>query len=184
VEQSKSNEVALDVNLEEEDAYKFNLRQTYKSPGVRSAIIIALIGLVYFLYSLWRMITEGYRPPIQSYFFLIILAGLIYLPVYIRKSVHKAVKANKFSQQTMHCRFTDKEIQIRTGKSHVELSWDKVFGVIEDKDYFAVYTGKSQMLLIPKRFFSKSEYINTLRCMVVKSLPRDKYSLRAAVQRV
>lgn len=183
MEQSKSNEVVLDVNLEENDAYKFNLWQTYKSSGVRPAIIIALIGLIYFLSLLVRIITEGYRPPVQAYFFLVIIAGLLLIPVYIRSSVHRAVKANNFSRQTMHCRFTDKEIQVKSENSRIELSWDKVFGVLENKDYFAVYTGKSQMLLIPKRFFKDSEEINVLRDMIMRSLPKDKYKLRLTVQK-
>ncbi len=183
MEQNKSNEVVLDINLEENDAYKFNLRQTYKSSGVRPAILIALVGLVYFISLLGRIINEGYRPSIQSYFFLIFIAGLICLPIYIRRSVHKAVKANKFNQQTMHCRFTDEEIQVRLETSHIELSWNKIFGVLEDKDYFAVYTSKSQMLLIPKRFFKNSDDINSLRGMIIRSLPRDKYKLRTAAQK-
>lgn len=183
MEQSKSIEVVLDVELEENDAYKFNLWQTYKSSGVRPAILIALIGLVYFLSLLGRIITQGYRPPFQAYFFLVIAAGLLLLPVYIKRSVHRAVKANNFSRQTMHCRFTDEEIQVRLENSRIELSWDKIFGVLENKDYFAVYTGKSQMLLIPKRFFKDSEDINALRDMIMRSLPKDKYKLRTAVQK-
>lgn len=173
----------LDVDLDENDAYKFNLRQTYKGSGVRSAIIIALISLGYFISVLGRIIREGYRPSIQTYLFLIIIVGLIYLPVYIRRSIHRAVKAGKLSHQTLHCRFTDREVQVRTEASHIELSWDKVFGVLEDRHYFAIYTSKSQMLLIPKRFFKRIEDINTLRDMVIQSLPRDKYRLRAAFQR-
>lgn len=178
MEENKSSEVVVDINLEENDAYKFNLWQTYKGSAVRPAIIIALIGLIYFLSLLGRIINEGYRPPAYAYLFLFVIAGLLCIPFYIKKSVHKAVEENNFTQQTMHCRFTEKEIQVKSEKSHIELSWDRIFGVLENRNYFAVYTSKSQMLLIPKRSFNNSEDINILRDIIKSSLSRDKYKLK------
>jgi hypothetical protein len=177
VKESILTEVTMDVNLTENDLYKFSLKQTYMNFGMISLGITGILGLFLLPSIAWNAITQGIKPPVQTIFLLFFTAVTIFLPLGLKRNARKLMETNKFLQQTQHYKINTEEVLVtsETGEGHI--SWDKVFKVREEKHYFAIYISKAQAYLLPIRCFNNPNDVNTLRNIVKKSLVTGKQVL-------
>ncbi|MGE5630803.1 MAG: YcxB family protein [Caulobacteraceae bacterium] len=171
------NEVTFDVKLDENDLFKYNLRQTYRGIGVRIFSIIGVFGLIYIPIYAWEAVKKGFEPPIQIYLLFVITFFTINLPLIVKKSSRKMMAKNAQIKQTQHYQITEQKIIFGSENGNGQLTWDKVFEVREDKNFFTIYINKTQAYLIPKRFIDSPRDIETIRDIVKQSVPSDKQKL-------
>lgn len=178
MKERKINEVNFDVKLDETDLYKYNLKQAYSNAGVILFSVIGAFGLIYLPIFVWKVMKEGLEPPIMTYFLFVITLFSANLPLIIKRSSRKLMASNKLLQQTQHYKITEQEILISSVNGNTQITWENVFKVREEKNYFSIFISKAQAYLIPKRFFYNSKDVDALKDIMRQSLPSTKLKLR------
>lgn len=82
-------------------------------------------------------------------------------------SVRFAFSSNKNIQESITYTFTDEKIRIHGETFEEEISWNSIYKVKENKDWFLIYQSAQVMNMVPKKFFTK-EQISALR-RIIKS---------------
>lgn len=132
------------------DFLKFNLKNSLPRIVIFILIVTTLLGLNF--YNADQYTQEMLRS--ASIWFLLFFAFIVIRSYFKLK---KVFISNKTIQEEIIYTFTDNEIQTKGETFDVDFSWDKVFLVKENKEWFLIYQSNTIMSMIPKKFFSSQE---------------------------
>lgn len=132
------------------DFLKFNLKNSL--PRIVIFILIVTILLCLNFYNADQYTQEMLRS--ASIWFLLFFAFIVIRSYFKLK---KVFTSNKTIQEEIIYTFTDDKIETKGETFDVNFSWDKVFLVKENKEWFLIYQSNTIMNMIPKKFFSSQE---------------------------
>lgn len=126
-------------------------------------MVFPLIVLFFFIadfYNAERDDHEIYRQVIICWFIF-----SIFLVIRSYFSVKNAFFSNKNVQETITYTFTEEKICVEGETFDTDFTWDTVYKVKENKDWFLIYQSAQVMNMVPKKYFTR-EQIPELRNMV------------------
>jgi len=137
-------------------------------------LIFPLLALIFFV--LTHFMEESDERNLlesASMWFLIVFAFIV-IRSYLR--LKSAFHSNKKIQENISYTFTNENVQNKGETFEGEFSWDTVYRVKENKDWFLIYQSAQTMNMIPKKYFTKdqvSELRNIIRNNQVKAKLRN-----------
>jgi hypothetical protein len=177
MKESKLKEVHFDVKLDENDLFKYHLKQAYSNIGVKIFSILGALSLIFDVVLFLKAIRKGSELPFYVYLFFVIAFSAANFPLFIRRTSRKLLAKNKQLTQKQYYKISEQEIVLYVENGNYALTWDNVLKAQEDKNYFTIYANKTQSYLIPKRFQANSKDIDTIREIIRQALPSDKQKL-------
>ncbi|NML56188.1 YcxB family protein [Chryseobacterium cheonjiense] len=70
-----------------------------------------------------------------------------------------AFKSNKKIQEYISYNFTDEKIQMKGETFDEDFTWNSIYKVKENKDWFLIYQTAQTMNMVPKKFFTKDQIL-------------------------
>ncbi|MDR0810675.1 MAG: YcxB family protein, partial [Paludibacter sp.] len=139
----------IETKLEFKEYLNWNFYMTYKKP---SRIILTLFWLCIF-FSIFLSYSKLDWQPNLWLALLICLFFLGIMPITIYFSAKKLFKTNKIIQEKIIYNFQDEKIAIIGESFSSELTWEKLYKIIELKHFVLLYQSASTMNIIPKFAF-------------------------------
>lgn len=143
------NRIFLTTKLSIEDYIKVNYHLVY-----RKWVIKVITGIGVFMLILIAVFYNSFTqfPWFQLAFGLFLTAGI---PISVYFSAKKNFKSNGRISETINYEF-DKESILITGESfNSKLTWGKIYGVTESKDWILIWQSQQIANVIPKRDFKE-----------------------------
>lgn len=105
---------------------------------------------------------------------IFIFVSLLFIFIIIRTyfSLKNAFISNKKIQETIYYTFTNESISTKGETFDADFTWNTVYKVKENKDWFLIYQSAHTMNMVPKKFFTKDQILelrNIIRSNNVKS---------------
>ena len=137
--------IRFSTQIKEEDLYKFNLHQAYRSTQGWFSIIVALLFL-----GTW--VLKFSELNIQSKILCPVLALIVlcYLPFDLSRLAKNRMKQEVF-QHPLNYEFTETGVVITspTTDEPAELPWSYVYKISNWKDYLLIYSNRVNAYIIP-----------------------------------
>ena len=151
--------VKIRVKLGVGDLYHFLLQYNYKSFGGIIGLIISLCSLGYVA------VTYGKHDVGTNMVFILIgLLWTVIQPVMLwQKAAKQAVKSQAY-QQELEYEFDENRIKIRQGSEEVEVLWENIVKVKEDKKQILLFTSRVHASILPKAQFA--EELSAIKALI------------------
>ncbi len=125
----------------------------------RKPMMIVLLSVA-FLLLLWVV---GYychflSLPEPSYYQFISL-GLILIvqPIVIYTTIWKVYYSSNVLRETLEIEPTLTEIRLKGESFYTRIAWEKLYKIVETKNWYLIYQNSLSAIIIPKRFFHDTE---------------------------
>ncbi len=101
--------------------------------------------------------------------------GILFLFIVIRSFLRLrfAFNSNKKIQESISYTFTREKIKTKGETFDDEFTWNNVYKVKENKEWFLIYQSAQTMNMVPKKFFTK-EQISELRDIIKSNNVKSK----------
>ena len=127
---------------------------TYRKISVRILLVIACLFLLFSL----MLLIEGERMQDILYFpLLFFILMFVYIPFTIYVGARKIFRLHGHLQESVSYNFGSDRIEISGESYKSELSWDKVYKVLELNNWFLFYQNGSVANPVPKRSFAMQD---------------------------
>ena len=143
-------QIEFDVQINENDLYRFNLHHAYtSSQGILSIVLFVLLIAVWILRFATLSFVYKLIYPIIAFIFL------IYIPMSLRLRVKNQMTQEVFMHPLTY-QLKDSGIIISSPVSDepAELPWEYVYKVATWKDYLLIYSNRVNAYIIPKESIS------------------------------
>jgi len=153
------DKIILTTKLSIDDYIKVSYYLFYRKPTFK---IMAGIGLFMLLMTIISLKTSSEFP-----WFLLIygLFLILVLPVQIYLAAKKNYESNGRIRETINYEFDKENIQIIGESFNSTLTWEKIYGVTENKVWILIWQNRQVANAIPKRDF-KNEDLQTFKNIV------------------
>lgn len=140
--------IKIKVKLGVRDLYHFLLQYNYKSFGGFLGVIISLLSLGY-------LITTYQKHDLGTNI-IFLLIGLLWTVIQplllLQKAVQQAAK-NEAYKAALEYEFDNNGLKIHQGKDKVEVLWENIVRVKEDKKQILLFTSRIHACILPKEQF-------------------------------
>lgn len=134
-------------------------------------IVFPIIALIFFGVNYYNADNDN-REFLESLtIWLLILFVFIIIRTYF--SVKKVFYSNKQIQESIVYTLTGENIQIKGETFDGEFTWNRVYKVKENKEWFLIYQNAQVMNMIPKKYFAK-EQVSELRSIIKNNRVKSK----------
>lgn len=142
--------IEITTKLTQEDFIKLNFHLLYRKWAVKT---ISILGVFFIIVSVLTIFSGN-----SSWFLLVF--GL-FITVGLRLQVYFAAKRNFKSNgrisESITYKFDKENIQIKGESFDLQMSWDKVYSVTENKDFVLIWQSRQIANAINKRDYKNSE---------------------------
>ncbi|KAA0128107.1 YcxB family protein [Chryseobacterium sp. SN22] len=90
---------------------------------------------------------------------------LLFMVIRSYFSIKFAFSSNKNIQESITYTFTDEKIRIEGETFDEDFTWNSVYKIKENKDWFLIYQSAQVMNMVPKKFLTKGQ-VSELRNMI------------------
>lgn len=97
------------------------------------------------------------KPIIYQYLTLALI--VVAQPIVIYTTTHSIYYSSNHLRETVETEITKRRITIDGESFYMELNWDKIFRVVETKNWFLIYQNKLSAVIIPKKRFHKTDIL-------------------------
>lgn len=159
----------FDVNLTEDDMYRFNMYHVYSGFHGVFSIIIAVMAFVV------AAVTWGNVGVMYSILYVVFgLLLIFYMPVSLKmKSKHQLLTSEEL-KRTLHYSFDENGVHVSQNEDSAELPWDQVYKMVATKSNVLIYSNRMNAFVIPRSVLG-GQY-EKLKEFAVSHLP--KYRVR------
>jgi hypothetical protein len=152
----------IEIKLDFKRYLRLMFSLTYRKPLI---IFLTIIGLMMFIGSILYFLGLNVpfdRPPYFQIILGFIIVGII--PFSIYRSTRKNFSSEGRLQEKTIYEFTDDRIKITGETFSLEMTWTKVYKIIELKEWILIYHNKLVANIIPKESFGEdlSDFKNLL----------------------
>jgi len=158
--------ITVKTHITFKDFLMFNVKNS-----LTRILIFPLLALVFFVIK--HFMEESDEKDIlgsASMWFLIVFAFIV-IRSYFR--LKNAFHSNKKIQENISYTFTQENVQNRGETFEGEFSWDTVYRVKENNDWFLIYQSAQTMNMVPKKYFTKDQ-ISELRTIIKSNQVKTK----------
>jgi hypothetical protein len=161
--------ITVKTHITFKDFLIFNLKNS-----LTRILIFPLLALVFFVLKFFMEESEERDLLESASTWLIVLFVFIIIRSYFR--LKNAFYSNKKIQESISYTFINENVQNKGETFEGEFSWDTVYRVKENKDWFLIYQSAHVMNMVPKKYFTKdqiSELRNIIKSNHVKAKLRN-----------
>lgn len=158
--------ISFQTKITLEDYLNFNLhifkqRSSFKFLRVLSYffIFMSLFSVFYSWYTGEDMDWSSFGMIAFAFFYL------FGLPFLLKLNAKKAYNSNKMMQEPIHFEINDEAVLMNAESYQTNMTWDKVFKVVEDNHGLYIFQSKQAANLIPKRDLSEQQ-LNDVRTII------------------
>lgn len=137
--------MVIKSKLTEKDFVNLNLTLLYSKLWMRLLTVIAIIG---FLVTIVSLFFKSY-PPFSSIAVLTII--LIFLPISTYFTAKKNYLSNKRISESIEYRFTENYLEIIGESFSSQYTWDKIYKVTKVKNWILIWHNRQVANPVPKR---------------------------------
>lgn len=143
------------------DFLNFNIKNS-----LPRMVIFSLIILVFFTLNLYNSESDTKELLRSASLWFAVVFVFLIVRGYFR--LKKAFYSNKKIQEEIVYTFTDDKIHTKGETFDGDFTWEKVYRIKENKDWFLIYQSKTTMNMIPKKYFIKNQ-VTELRNLIRKN---------------
>lgn len=158
--------MTIETHITFKDFLNFNFKNSLPRLILFSLIILAVLGLNF--YNTEVETKEIFR---SAMIWFAVLFVFIVVRSYFR--LKNAFYSNKKIQEKIIYTFTEEKVQTKGETFDGDFSWNTIYRVKENKDWFLIYQSKTTMNMIPKKYFTKNQ-IQELRSLILKNNVKAK----------
>jgi hypothetical protein len=153
---------------------------TYKRPMIRVIVGVALL-MVAWITGYYSGILPVPKPTYYQYITLIIIT--VIQPLAIYSTIWKNYHSSSHLKESLEIEFTSKEIKIKGDSFYTELTWAKMYKVVELNRWFLIYQNNLSAVIVPKKSFHSVEEIEEFKRLLrsLHSIPLHLKSYAATV---
>lgn len=134
-------------------------------------IVFPIIALIFFGINYYNADNDNREFMESASIWLMVFFVFIIIRTYF--SVKNIFNSNKKIQEVISYTFTDEKIRMAGETFSEDFTWDSIYKVKENKEWFLIYHNAQTMNMVPKRFF-KNKQISELRNIILKSNVKAK----------
>lgn len=134
-------------------------------------IVFPIIALIFFGINYFNTDNDNREFMESASIWLIVFFVFIIIRTYF--SVKNIFNSNKKIQEVISYTFTDKKIRTEGETFDGDFTWNSVYKVKENKDWFLIYQSAQTMNMVPKKFFTKDQ-ISGLRDLIRQNKVKAK----------
>ena len=158
--------MTVETHITFKDFLNFNFKNSLPRLILFSLIILAVLGLNF--YNTEVETKEIFRSAII--WFAVLFVFIVFRSYFRLKN---AFYSNKKIQEKIIYTFTEEKVQTKGETFDGDFSWNTIYRVKENKDWFLIYQSKTTMNMIPKKYFTKNQ-IQELRSLILKNNVKAK----------
>jgi len=143
------------------DFLNFNIKNS-----LPRMVIFSLIILVFFTLNLYNSESDTKELLRSASLWFAVVFVFLIVRGYFR--LKKAFYSNKKIQEEIVYTFTDDKIHTKGETFDGDFTWETVYRIKENKDWFLIYQSKTTMNMIPKKYFIKNQ-VTELRNLIRKN---------------
>ena len=169
--QERIKAMIVEAKLERKKYLKLMYLMVYRKPVI---IFLTIIGIVMFIGSIAYVL--GYRdlhtdPPYVPGVFGFFIVFVI--PYSILRNANKNFSSNGRLQEKIVYEFTSDLIKIKGHSFTTEMDWEKIYKVLELKNWILVYQNKYIFNVIPKKSFG--EHLTEFKIIIRNNKIKSKF---------
>lgn len=134
-------------------------------------IVFPIIALIFFGINYYNADHDNREFLESASIWLMVFFVFIIIRTYF--SVKNIFNSNKKIQEVISYTFTDEKIRTEGETFDGDFTWNSVYKVKENKEWFLIYQSAQTMNMIPKKFFTKDQ-ISGLRGLIRKNKVKAK----------
>lgn len=149
-----------------EDFLIFNLKNS-----LIRIIVFPIIALIFLGINYYNADNDNREFMESASIWLMVFFVFIIIRTYF--SVKNIFNSNKKIQEVISYTFTDEKIRTEGETFDGDFTWNSVYKVKENREWFLIYQSAQTMNMIPKKFFTKDQ-ISGLRSLIRKNKVKAK----------
>jgi hypothetical protein len=134
-------------------------------------IVFPIIALIFFGINYFNTDNDNREFMESASIWLMVFFVFIIIRTYF--SVKNIFNSNKKIQEVISYTFTDEKIRTEGETFDGDFTWNSVYKVKENKDWFLIYQSAQTMNMVPKKFFTKDQ-ISGLRDLIKQNKVKAK----------
>lgn len=134
-------------------------------------IVFPIIALIFFGINYYNADHDNREFMESASIWLMVFFAFIIIRTYF--SVKNIFNSNKKIQEVISYTFTDEKIRTEGETFDGDFTWNSVYKVKENKEWFLIYQSAQTMNMVPKKFFTKDE-IAELRDLIRQNKVKAK----------
>lgn len=135
-------------------------------------IVFPIIALIFFGINYFNTNNDNREFMESASIWLMVFFVFIIIRTYF--SVKNIFNSNKKIQEVISYTFTDEKIRTEGETFDGDFTWNSVYKVKENKDWFLIYQSAQTMNMVPKKFFTKDQ-ISELRDLIRQNKVKAKF---------
>jgi hypothetical protein len=145
----------------------------YKKAMMKLILAVAVLLLLWIIFYYLHIFNLP-EPVIYQYITMVLI--LIVQPIVIFITIWRNYYSSNHLRETLKIKISQNEISIEGESFYLEVQWEKLFKIVERRNWFLMYQNNLSAIIIPKKDMSKEE-IENLR-NILKSLTRVPVDLK------
>jgi hypothetical protein len=141
----------------------------YRKP-VMILLMLVDLAMIVWIAGFYSGVLPLPEPTIYQYITLVLIT--IVQPLVIFNTLWRSYRSSNHLQEMLEIEFTDQEIKMQAESFFMEIKWEKVFKVVEYRNWFLIYQNTLSAIIIPKGDFRGGElpeFISLLK--KIKGIP-------------
>lgn len=161
----------FDINLTQEDVYRFSMYHNYTSFQGIFSILIAIAAFAA------AVITRGEVTTTYTVLYVLFgIAFLVYVPLQLKMSAKRQFRNSDQLRNTLHYQINDEGISVEQNGETALLPWKQVYKITATKQNVLIYSTRVNAFILP-RVQLGGEY-ETLKAIAQKNLEKYRYCIR------
>ena len=164
-------QVEFDVDLKEQDMYRFSMYHNYTSFQGIFSILIAIAAFVAAVVTRSE-VTVGYTV-------LYVVFGvlfLVYVPISLKLSTRHQFRRSDQLRHTLHYRIDENGITVSQKEESATLPWEQVYKMTSTGRQILIYSTRVNAFIIPRRALGDKE--GQLKELAKQKLEKYRYCIR------
>lgn len=153
--------ITVKTHITFKDFLIFNLKNS-----LIRIIVFPIIALIFFGINYYNADNDNREFMESASVWLLVLFVFIIIRTYF--SVKNIFYSNKKIQEVIFYTFTDEKVRTEGETFDADFTWNSIYKVKENKDWFLIYQSAQTMNMVPKKFFTKDQ-ISELRNVIRKN---------------
>ncbi len=120
-------------------------------------IVILCVALVMLLWILGYYLHFLPVPKPAYYQYMTLVLIILVQPLVIYRTIKRNYESNNLLKETLEIEFTKKEIILKGESFYTELTWGKIYKVVELKGWFMIYQNSLSAILISRGSFKTKQ---------------------------
>lgn len=170
------SEIKVEVNIQEEDIYRFQKRVFYQRISPLTIIAINIVVTLIAIFSLVDRLSKGLIPSGSIALLLVPIYFIIILPISFKRASRNTLNTNKLLQKTQTYVVNEEGVSITSETGNAFIKWTDFYKTLESKESFLIFISKQQAYIIPKRSLenNQEEILFLKKCLSNVPIPKDE----------